>query len=139
MKEPTADWRDNLKVCMEQQKIKAVQLSEKTGLSNSTISNYLRKKRENICEEHFNLIAETLGVHPAVLRYGVDFSINIPFYMQCHKAILAAAKKKSQHLSESQKILSTAHLYNMSNSSRTEKNMKAADIIDIIAESSILN
>lgn len=133
------DWRENLKRCLKQRGMTASELAEKTGLSNTFISNYIgrriapRKNHINISEENFNLIAETLDMHPAELRYGIDFPINIQLFLKCRKSITKAAEIKKQRLTNEQNALSTAILYNRTHRRKTIPPTVVIDIIDIVS------
>jgi len=133
------DWRENLKRILKKRGMTPSDLAKLTGLSNTFISNYIgrrvapRKNHINISEENFNLIAETLDMHPAELRYGIDFPINIQLFLKCRKTITEAAEIKKQRLTYEQKTLSTAILYNRTHRLKTIPSPVVVEIIDIVS------
>lgn len=132
MKKDDYDWRTNLKQLIEQRGMSARSFSLLLGFSDSYISNYTLKRREAISDKNFKTIAKGLNMHPAELRYGVDFSIDISLYDECRKAVLKAAKTKNQNLSEAQKRRMTANLYNKSISTKTISYSETKGILDNI-------
>lgn len=125
------DWPDRLKKIIDERGMGVPKLAEETGFTKEFFYQYFNRKRINIREDDFNKIAAFLGLHPAELRYGVDFTIDTPYFFRCFTAIQRAARNKKARLNEDQRLRSTIALYNFTIKSKIVSNTKALEVIEL--------